>query len=225
MTIKAVIFDFAGTLFRLTQDTSSWTDNGGEPLDEAATEALIYRLTNPDGKEIGLRGEYLDAFEQRDLDPALHRKAYLEVLRQSGITNPTVAKAIYETTVDTASWLPYPDTDRALKAVSGAGLAVGVLSNIAWDIRPAFTARGLDSAVDAFVLSYEVGEIKPDPASFRLILRRLGVPAEQALMIGDSAEADGAATALGCAFAKVEPAPLDDRPDGLLTALRERGVL
>lgn len=225
MTIKAVIFDFAGTLFRLTQHTGSWTDNNGDPLDEATTETLIHRLTSSDGKKVGLRGEYLDAFEQRDLDPALHRKAYLEVLRQSGITNSAVAETIYESTVDPACWLPYPDTEQALTAVSNAGLGVGVLSNIAWDIRPAFTSRGLDAVVDAFVLSYEVGAIKPDPASFRLTLQRLGVPAQQALMVGDSPEADGAAAALGCAFARVEPAPVDERPDGLLTALREQDVL
>src|SRR5699024_182641 len=183
------------------------------------------RLTTPDGAAIGLRGEYLDAFERRDLDPALHRKAYLEVLRQSGVADDRVAEAIYASTVDVDSWVPYPDTERALRASADAGLAVGVLSNIAWDIRPAFTARGLDAVVDEFVLSYEVGMIKPDPAVFRLMLTRLGVAAEQALMVGDSAGADGAAARLGCAFTRVDPLPPAERPDGLLAALREQGVL
>jgi len=224
VTINAVIFDFAGTLFRLVQDTTAWTADDGTPLDEATCEQLIHRLTNPDGAAIGLHGAYLDAFQQRDLDPALHRKAYLEVLRQFGITEPDVAAAIYESTIDVESWLPYPDTGKALKAVNANGIAVGVLSNIAWDIRPAFTTRGFDAAVDEFVLSYEAGMIKPDPAVFRLMLQRLGVTAAQTLMVGDSPAADGAATALGCAFAAVDPAPLTDRPDGLLTALREHDI-
>jgi FMN phosphatase YigB (HAD superfamily) len=102
---------------------------------------------------------------------------------------------------------------------------VGVLSNIAFDIRPAFRARGLDRYVDAFVLSFEEGVIKPDPAIFRVALDRLGAAAEDTLMIGDSEQADGGAKALGCAFALVAPLPTRERPDALLTALREHHVL
>jgi FMN phosphatase YigB (HAD superfamily) len=40
-------------------------------------------------------------------------------------------------------------------------------------------------------------------------------------MVGDSEEADGAARALGCAFALVDPLPTADRPDGLVEALAE----
>ena len=225
MTIEAVIFDFAGTLFRMAQNTTSWTDDAGAPMDQATRETLIHRLTTPDGAAIGLRGEYLDAFERRDLDPTLHRKAYLEVLRQSGVSDERVAETIYASTVDVDSWVPYPDTEQALRASADAGLAVGVLSNIAWDIRPAFAALGLEAVVDEFVLSYEVGVIKPDPAVFRLMLRRLGVAAERTLMVGDSPGADGAATRLGCAFARVDPLPPAERQDALLAALREQGVL
>src|SRR5699024_12674780 len=95
-------------------------------------ETLIHRLTTPDGAAIGLRGEYLDAFERRDLDPTLHRKAYLEVLRQSGVSDERVAETIYASTVDVDSWVPYPDTEQALRASAHAGLAVGVLRDIAW---------------------------------------------------------------------------------------------
>ena len=224
MTINAVIFDFSGTLFRLEQDPRSWTDDNGAPLATEDAEELIRRMTTATGDKVGLTGEFLEAFERRDLDPALHRKAYLELLRLSGIADPTNATAIYESATHTGSWQPYPDTEKALKAVSAAGLALGVLSNTAFDIRPAFTERGLDAYVDSFVLSYEVGAIKPDPAIFELALRRLGIPAEQALMVGDSAEADGAATAVGCEFARVEPLALAERPDGLLNALRNHGL-
>lgn len=225
MTINAVIFDSSGTLFRLEHDPGSWTDDNGVPLSTEHAEELIRRMTTASGEKVGLTGEFLDAFERRDLDPALHRKAYLELLRLSGIADPANATSIYESAIHVGSWQPYPDTAKALKAVSGAGLALGVLSNTAFDFRPAFAAHGLDAYVDDFVLSYEVGAIKPDPAIFELMLRRLGVPAEQALMVGDSAEADGAATAVGCQFALLDPLPLAERPDGLLKALGEHGVL
>jgi FMN phosphatase YigB (HAD superfamily) len=50
------------------------------------------------------------------------------------------------------------------------------------------------------------------------------VAADEALMIGDSEENDGAARQLGCSFALVDPLPIANRPTGLLDALRVHGV-
>lgn len=228
MTIRAVMFDFSGTLFRLEQN-ESWladlTDGDGDPLDIEAQAELMRRMTAPSGQVVQLSAEYQHAWENRDLDPALHEKIYLEVLRKSGVPKAEQAKALYSRLVDPDEWTPYPDTEAALKDTAAKGVRVGVLSNIAFDIRPAFTVRGFDQYVDSFVLSFEEGVIKPDPGIFEILLNRLGVPAEQALMVGDSAEADGGARALGCAFALVDPLPTSERPDGLVTALRAHGVL
>src|SRR5207248_2790167 len=84
--------------------------------------------------------------------------------------------------------------------------------HLAIDIRPAFTTRGWDAYVDTFVLSFEVGSVKPEPEIFRKAVRDLGVPAAETLMVGDSEEADGGARALGCEFALVDPLPTADRP-------------
>jgi FMN phosphatase YigB (HAD superfamily) len=201
VAIEAVLFDFSGTLFRL-EHKPSWvtdlTDGQGDPLDVEAQTELLRRMTAPVTLSVDLDDEHLHAWHHRDLDPTLHRKVYLEVLRQSGIPRVEQAKAVY----------------RRL-----------VLSNIAFDIRPAFAARGYDAYVDDFVLSYEVGAIKPDPTVFRIALDRLGIAAENTLMVGDSEEADGGATKLGCAFALVDPLPTVERTDGLLAALREHSVL
>ena len=45
-----------------------------------------------------------------------------------------------------------------------------------------------------------------------------------AVMVGDSEEADGAARELGCGFVLVDPLPTWERPDGLLRGLREYGL-
>ena len=78
--------------------------------------------------------------------------------------------------------------------------------------------------VDEVVLSFEVGAVKPDAAIFETALSRLGVPAGQAVMVGDSEEADGGARALGCEFVLVDPLPTSQRPDGLRAALAGYGV-
>ncbi|MEU4517857.1 HAD family hydrolase [Amycolatopsis sp. NPDC024027] len=227
MTIRAVLFDFSGTLFRLEQD-ESWltelTNHDGEPLDIEAQAELMRRMTAPVGQVVELDAEHVHAWHHRDRDPALHRKVYLEVLKKSGVPHADQARALYDRLIDPSQWTPYPDTEAALKAAAERGLKVGVLSNIAFDIRPAFTARGWDAYVDEFVLSFEVGAVKPELEIFRKAVESLGVPATETLMVGDSEEADGGARALGCEFALVDPLPTADRPDALLTALRTHGV-
>ncbi len=227
MTIRAVLFDYSGTLFRLEQD-ESWlaelTDHEGTPLDIEAQAELMRRMTAPVGQVVELDAEHVHAWHNRDRDPGLHRKVYLEVLKKSGVPHADQAEALYNRLITPSQWTPYPDTEAALKAASEAGLKVGVLSNIAFDIRPAFTARGWDAYVDEFVLSFEVGAIKPELEIFRKAVQSLGVPATETLMVGDSEEADGGARALGCEFALVDPLPTAERPDALLTALRTHGV-
>ncbi|MBB3050226.1 HAD superfamily hydrolase (TIGR01509 family) [Prauserella isguenensis] len=228
MAIQAVMFDFSGTLFRLEHRRSWFTDlvdDDGTPLDADEQAELMRRMTAPVTLTVDLDEDHRDAWERRDLDAKLHHKAYLEILRQSGVPGTEQAEALYRRLVDPAEWTPYPDTADVLKELAGSGTKVGVLSNIAFDIRPAFTARGLDAYIDEFVLSYEVGQIKPDPAIFRILVERLGAPAENTLMIGDHTDADGGARDIGCEFALVEPLPTVERPGGLRAALREHGAL
>jgi histidinol phosphatase-like enzyme len=48
---------------------------------------------------------------------------------------------------------------------------------------------------DDYVLSFEVGVVKPNHEIFEIALNRLGVDAADTVMVGDSEEADGAARA------------------------------
>ena len=50
------------------------------------------------------------------------------------------------------------------------------------------------------------------------------VDAAHAVMVGDSDEADGGASAVGCGFILVDPLPTSQRTDGLARALTEYGV-
>ncbi|WP_024450765.1 HAD family hydrolase [Mycolicibacterium cosmeticum] len=221
--LRAVLFDYSGTLFRLEED-DSWF--AGITVDEQAVDGhvqaeLMRRVTAPTGSAVPMSPEQQHNWSRRDLEPHLHREAYLHVLRESGLTGEDAA-ALYPKLVDPASWTPYPDTAATLNGLRAAGIKTAVVSNIAFDLRPAFATAG--AAADEYVLSFEVGAIKPDPAIFRIALQRLGVDPAQALMVGDSEEADGGARAIGCAFALVDPLPTVERPDGLVRALREHGI-
>ena len=132
--------------------------------------------------------------------------------------------ALYERVINPMSWTAYPDTAEVLKGLHRQGIKTAVVSNIAFDVRPAFEAIGAADDVDEFVLSFEVGAVKPSAAIFQTALTRLGAVPEDAVMVGDSEEADGGARALGCGFLLVDPLPTSERPDGLRSALTGHGV-
>ncbi|QFZ16385.1 HAD family hydrolase [Saccharothrix syringae] len=201
MTIRAVLFDFSGTLFRLEHDSLT------------AHAELMRALTAPVGVAEGLDVDEAQ-WERRDLDPVVHRDLHLAVLAGAGAPDPA---AFYANLCSPAFWQPYPDTAQAL----GTELPTAVVSNIAWDIRAVFARHGVEHRVDEYVLSYEEGFVKPDPKLFRVACDRLGVHPSEALMVGDSPEADGGAAAIGCAVEIVEPLPTGSRPDALLQVLRK----
>ncbi|WP_264071608.1 HAD family hydrolase [Mycolicibacterium komossense] len=220
----AALFDFSGTLFRLEED-DSWFDGmagDDQQVDGHLQAELMRRLTAPTGRSVEMGPAEYHAWVNRDLAPHLHREAYLHVLRESGVADHH-AESLYQRVITPASWTPYPDTVASLKGLTEQGVRTAVVSNIAFDVRPAFAAVGADRYVDQFVLSFEVGAVKPDPKIFTAALERLGVAAGDAVMVGDSEEADGGARQVGCDFILVDPLPTSQRRDGLLTALREYG--
>jgi HAD superfamily hydrolase (TIGR01509 family) len=213
MPIRAVLFDFSGTLARLEED-DSWFEGMG--LDDARRAQVMDAMTHPTAEVSH------DAWAHRDLDPAMHRDAYMHVLVESGLPEEHAA-SLYARCIDPAEWSVYPDSAAVLKTLRDNNIRTAVVSNIAWDVRAVLEAAGAEA--DEYVLSYEVGAAKPDSRIFEAALARLGVDAAAALMIGDSAENDGAASELGCAFAWVDPLPLAQRPTGLIEALRPYGLI
>ena len=168
--------------------------------------------------------EAYHAWVNRDLAPHLHREAYLHVLRESGLADHH-AETLYEP----------GDRPVVLDALSGhrrgaqgpAPAGHQDRGGLQHRVRRASGFRwrsASPSDVDEFVLSFEVGAVKPDAAIFETALSRLGVEAAHAVMVGDSDEADGGARAIGCGFALVDPLPTAQRTDGLTSALTEYGV-
>jgi len=210
--IRAVLFDFSGTLFRLEPDPQ-WSDE------------LIAVLTASTLTADHLPAELAEDWARRDLDPDLHRNVYLASLAASGLgLSPAEAEATYERMLQPEAWRPYPDTGRALKRLRDKGVPVAVVSNIPWDIRRVFRRHDMADLVDEFVLSYAEGVMKPDPKIFLVACQRLGVAPADALMVGDSAEADGGAAQVGIRTAIIEHLPSDQRPDALLSTLDDNGL-
>ncbi|MFF2149347.1 HAD family hydrolase [Kitasatospora sp. NPDC058190] len=225
--IKGVMFDFSGTLLRI-ESTTEWlgavlTAAGIRPADDGFTD-LVRRLTEygalpggPAPRHVPTHLETL--WRERDLSADQHRAAYTALAREAGLPVPELAQALYDRHMMPAAWQPYPDAESTLRELCGRGLPVAVVSNIGWDLRPIFRVHGLDELVHTYVLSFELGVQKPDPAIFRVACDQLGLSPADVLMVGDDRIADGGAQVLGCPVHFVDHLPVDQRPGGLAPVL------
>ncbi|MEQ4303478.1 HAD family hydrolase [Plantactinospora sp. B6F1] len=222
--VDAVLFDFHGTLAQV-EEPVAWVQAAaatcGTTLDRARATALADRLVTA-GRAGGplparVPPHLAEVWADRDLYAPAHRAAYVGLAEtvDSGVSG--LAEALYDRLLVPDGWLPYPDTAPTLRALRAAKVPVAVVSNIGFDVRPLFDAWELTELVDAFVLSYEVGRCKPDPAIFYRACGLLGVDPERALMVGDT-PADAGAVRAGCA-ALVLPAAEPGQVNGLAAAL------
>ncbi|XVV01790.1 HAD family hydrolase [Actinosynnema sp. CA-248983] len=157
--MRAVIFDWRGTLV-LTPTFRGWVTEALRRLGrDTSTAADIVAAIDV---------ERLDA-PGVDADATLHRETYYNAFTAAAL-DPHLADALYEVEAD-ATFNPFAaDAAPTLKTLHDNGIRIGILSDIHFDIRPAFD--GLP--VDSFVLSFEHGAVKPDPAIFRIALAELG---------------------------------------------------
>ncbi|MEV5978490.1 HAD-IA family hydrolase [Streptomyces sp. NPDC052114] len=223
MTIKGVLFDFSGTLFRI-EPTESWLRAVLDDLQVALPEDDLSRTAEaleragalPGGASpVAVPAHLADLWATRDESAELHRAAYTGLAREVPLPDPRLHDALYERHMSPRAWSPYGDAARVLSGLRERGVGVGVVSNIGWDLRPVFRAHGLDPYVDAYVLSYEHGIQKPDPRLFAVACEALGTDPRDVLMVGDDRRADGGAAGLGCAVHFVDHLPPAARPDAL----------
>jgi HAD superfamily hydrolase (TIGR01509 family) len=227
--VEAVLFDFHGTLAQV-EDAVEWVLAAalacGATLERARATVLADRLVT-----VGRAGgpvptrvppHLAEVFADRDLYADAHRAAYTGLAATVGVGVDGIEEALYERLLRPDGWVLYTDTAATLMALREASVPVAVVSNIGFDIRPLFEAWGLAELIDAYVLSYEVGRTKPDPAIFLRACGALGVEPERTLMVGDT-PADAGAVRAGCA-ALVLPAAEPGHANGLAAVLDLAGA-
>jgi len=221
VTIRAVLFDFAGTLL-VPVPAPQWvrevTDSLGLGLDDAAVADFARRLVDagrPGGPEpTGLPPDLDARHDRRDVSIAEHRSLYTALLGRVTGEGSVLTDALYDASCRPEGWSAYPDSQPTLGVLRSAGVGLAVVSNVGFDLRAVFAGHGLEDLVDVWALSCELGAVKPAPELFRVALDGLGVDAADALMVGDNPRADGAATALGIRTLLL-PYSVPHRPHGL----------
>jgi HAD superfamily hydrolase (TIGR01549 family) len=226
---EAVLFDFHGTLAQV-EDAVTWVRAAGAEcgtaLDLAAATILADRLVTA-GRAGGppparVPPHLMEVWAARDLYEYAHRAAYTGLAETVDTTIEGLPEALYERLLSPRGWRAYTDAAATMAELKAAGKRIGIVSNIGFDIRPMFEAYGLADYVDAYVLSYEIGRLKPDPAIFEYACAKLQVDPEHALMVGDT-PADAGAVAIGCA-SYILPAAGPGEVNGLAPVCAIAGV-
>jgi HAD superfamily hydrolase (TIGR01549 family) len=136
-----------------------------------------------------------DPESMRDLSFEAHERVFHELLAAGPGIDPALGAALYEVMLDV--WHAYDDAAPTLEALQDAGVRICLLSNAGVPIRRVLDREGLTPLVDAVVLSYELGRVKPDIRIFQAALDSIDCRAHEALMVGDSGRDDSGGTALG----------------------------
>jgi putative hydrolase of the HAD superfamily len=106
--------------------------------------------------------------------------------------------SVFDAFAEPSVWELYPEVPGVLADLRRAGLQLAIVSNFDGRLLPVCRGLGLDAAVDAIVIAADAGVGKPVPGIFHTALQRLGIPADAALHVGDSAAEDvGGALAAG----------------------------
>ena len=191
--ILGVIFDIHSTLVD-QGNADEWLDAAlavaPHPLDPAERAAMVTFLDR-----IWEGARVSDPESTRDLSFEAHSRVFHELIAAGPGVDRSLANALYDVMLDT--WHAYDDSIPTLRTLREVGVRTCLLSNAGVPIRSVLDRDGISPWVDAVVLSYEVGCVKPDHRIFEAALEALGLPASDVLMVGDNAKDDGGGAAIG----------------------------
>jgi phosphoglycolate phosphatase len=176
--IRAIVFDFDGTLTELTLDFTSMRNKLKE---------LVLNYVSPEiMREFNglLMLELIYAVENR--------------LEQRGLAfRDRAFRLLREIEVEAADGKEvYPYTREILRLLREMGMKLGVMTrNCEGAVRKVFP--DIDQCVDAVVAREHVLVVKPDPSHPRAVLDRMGVRPSNAILVGDHPTDIAAGRAVG----------------------------
>jgi putative hydrolase of the HAD superfamily len=169
-----VLFDLFHTLVQVrpSADTNSytWDDLG---VSQADWERVLFN--DRPGRAVGAVRDPVEGFRMlaHEIDPAIpldriERAALRRVARfEHHVANPE------------------PEVVDAVARLKRAGMRIALVSNAGFDEIGAWPRSPLAPHFDATVFSCDVGVAKPDAAIYEHALERVGVPARDAVFVGD----------------------------------------
>ena len=204
---KAIFFDAAGTLIRLTKSVG-WNyalvaERQGLVLDADALNRAFAQIW----KEMPLRPatgkprEDDDKGWWRDLVERLLDRVSMEI---SPLDRDTFFEAAYGHFAEAGVWELYPDVEEVLETLAPR-FELAVVSNFDSRLRVVLHHLGIAKYFRHIFLSSELGADKPDPLIYQRTLELSGFRAEEVMHVGDDPERDWeAASRAGLAVFRLE---------------------
>jgi len=180
--IQAVLLDFYGTLARSTR----WIS-----MDEVLAEhgyELDDQIRNRWWNE-GIDGiEHLEHSRSRDHYVAWQQQRVLAMLAETDVHPGEYEVIVEKLRQGNAARVleAYDEVAEVLSALRARGLRLAICSNWDWDLAEAVEEVGLTEWVDVIVSSAWAGARKPHPRIFEHTLAKVGVPAGEAVFVGDT---------------------------------------
>ncbi len=202
MQLRGILFDLDDTL-----------------ADSAGTEEVVWEGVAdviarcvPGVDRVALRERYLDVLERHYAELAAGRIDFVTFRRRrladalapwGEVSDELLEQYIAAKNRVADEVRPFPQAVATVRALRGAGIRVGVLTNGSSEFqRRKLETSGLGVELDAIAISGELGVAKPEREAFEQALALLGTRAEETAMVGDSLENDVAgALAAGLAAA------------------------
>jgi putative hydrolase of the HAD superfamily len=180
--VRAVLFDFYGTLAQATQWMSIdvvLAEHGYELSDEVRDRWWNEGVDGVEHVEHSRSREHYQGWQRERLlgmlaEVDVHPGEYevlLEKMRQG--TETRVLEA-------------FPEAPAVLATLRDRGVALAICSNWDWDLLEALEEVGLADRVDVIVSSAWAGARKPHPRIFAHTLAKLGVAGPEAVFVGDT---------------------------------------
>ena len=119
-----------------------------------------------------------------------YTRAIIVHMGGDGPATELAARDIYEEWAACHHFFLYDDVEPVLRELAEAGLRIGLISNTQRPLDEFASHFGLDGLIAASVSSAAHGFLKPHRAIFESALASIGVPAGQAVMVGDSVTHD-----------------------------------
>ncbi|MGA2489482.1 MAG: HAD family hydrolase [Anaerolineales bacterium] len=193
---KVILFDFGSTLI---YPKAPWP-----PFYAQADQALVERLQQSgiplDNKAFSSEGEtFLDAYIARwgaNITEKTTFSFLSELLEQKGFQN--IPASVIRSALDglysitQQNWVLEADAIPTLKTLREKGYRLGMISNTTDDknVRQLLDREELRPYFENILTSAACGFRKPDERIFQLALDYFRIPPEQAVMVGDTLEAD-----------------------------------
>lgn len=180
--MRAVVFDFFGTLARATASVG---------LDEILAR---HGYTIPDHlQEMWWSGdldgaEHVEQSRSREHYLAWQRQRLVAMLHEADVHPGEHQRILDDLQAGRAARVlePYGEVAGVLDELRALGLGLVVCSNWDWDLEPAIAEAGLEGRFDTLVSSAWAGARKPHPRIYRYLLDQAGLDPAEVLFVGDT---------------------------------------